>query len=286
MGLGLAGCGLGIMHDACHGALSNKPKVNDSIGKIIMFLAGGYALNWKIQHNILHHSYTNIDGYDEDIHPAGVMRFSPHQPTKAIFKYQIFYAWFLYGLMTFSWATFKDFLSLVRYNKMGLIKTQSTTFNKELPKLIISRLFYYLIFIILPIVLLDIQWWYVLLGWFSMHFVAGLTLACIFQPAHVVPTSEYPLPNDNLKIEGDWAQHQMMTTSNFAPKNRILSWFVGGLNYQIEHHLFPNMSHVHHREISQIVEQTAIEFKIPYNSEKTFSKALLNHAKMLHSLRK
>ena len=104
MGVGIAGCGLGIMHDANHGALSSNKKVNNFIGFIINF-AGGYALNWKIQHNVLHHTYTNIDGYDEDIDPSGLMRFSPNQPHKSFFKYQVVYAWFLYGLMTLSWAT-------------------------------------------------------------------------------------------------------------------------------------------------------------------------------------
>jgi linoleoyl-CoA desaturase len=286
MGIGLAGCGLGIMHDACHGAFSSKAWINNFIGKFILFLAGGYALNWKIQHNVLHHSYTNINGYDEDIDPAGVMRFSPHQPTKKVFKYQIYYAWFLYGLMTFSWVTFKDFVGLYRYHQKGLLQTQGTTLRKEIPKLIVSRVVYYGIFIALPLVFVDVGWWHILLGWFCMHFVGGLTLACIFQPAHVMPTSEYPLPDKDSTVEGDWTIHQMMTTSNFAPNNLVLSWFVGGLNYQVEHHLFPNMSHVHHREVSKIVRKTAKEYNVPYHSKKTFIGALVCHAKMLHSLRK
>ena len=120
------------------------------------------------------------------------------------------------------------------------------------------------------------------MGWFCMHFVAGLTLACVFQPAHVVPSSEFPLPDENNNVEGDFAMHQLLTTANFAPNNRILSWFVGGLNYQIEHHLFPNISHVHHRHISKIVKETALEFGLPYYSQPSFTAAILNHAKMLY----
>ena len=286
MGVGVAGCGLGIMHDACHGALSRNKKVNDFIGEFILAIAGGYALNWKIQHNVLHHSYTNIDGYDEDIDAAGVMRFSPHQPVKPLYRYQTLYAWFLYGLMTFSWVTFKDFVGLVRYKKKGLIKGQGTTFKKELPKLILYKVLYYAVFVALPMVSLDVTWWHVALSWFSMHFVGGLILACVFQPAHVVPSSEFPLPDKSFQVEGDWVKHQMMTTANFAPGNRVLSWFVGGLNYQVQHHLFPRMSHVHHRAVSKIVQETAVEYGLPYNSQRTFTRALINHAKMLHSLRK
>jgi linoleoyl-CoA desaturase len=286
MGTGLAGCGLGIMHDACHGAISKNKYVNSFLGDFVMALAGGSALNWKIQHNVLHHSFTNIDGYDEDIDPSGIMRFSPHQPTKSFYRFQTVYAWFFYGLMTFFWATFKDFLQLSRYEKKGLIEKQGTTYQKELIKLIIFKVVYYAAFIVAPILVLNVDWWHIVLAWFSMHFVAGLILACIFQPAHVVPTSEYPLPDQNNNVKGDRTIHQLLTTSNFAPTNRLLSWYVGGLNYQIEHHLFPAMSHVHYRKISGIVEKTAKEFGLPYNSEPTFVGALYNHAKMLHSLRK
>jgi len=285
MGIGLAGCGLGIMHDACHGALSKNKSVNRLVG-MVLNLAGGTVINWKIQHNVLHHSFTNIDGYDEDIDPSGVMRFSPHQPVKPFYKYQVYYAWFFYGLMTFFWATFKDFLQLARYEKKGLIKAQGSTYGKEMTRLILQKIVYYAIFLALPIILLDIAWWHILIGWFCMHFVGGLILACIFQPAHVVPTSEFPLPDKDHNVEGDWAKHQMLTTSNFAPSNKILSWYVGGLNYQIEHHLFPSMCHVHHPEVSKIVKKTAEEFGLPYNSQPSFLGALINHAKVLHKLRK
>ncbi|MDH5366808.1 MAG: acyl-CoA desaturase [Cyclobacteriaceae bacterium] len=286
MGIGLAGSGLGIMHDACHGAVSKKRSVNNFIGAMVLNLAGGSSVNWKIQHNVLHHSFTNIDGYDEDIAPAGLMRFSPHQPVKPFYRFQVIYAWFFYGLMTFMWATFKDFVQLSRYNKMGLVKAQGKTYRKELFNLIFLKIIYYTAFIVLPILLLDIAWWHVVLGWFSMHFLAGLILGCVFQPAHVIPSTEFPLPDENNNVEGDWAVHQMMTTANFAPTNRLLSWYVGGLNYQIEHHLFPNMSHVHHRQVSKIVKSTAEEFGVPYYSQPTFIGALVNHAKMLHKLRK
>lgn len=286
MGLGLAGCGFSIMHDACHGAFSKNQKVNDIIGKAVLNLAGGYALNWKIQHNVLHHSYTNIDGYDEDISPGGVMRFSPHQPARPIFKYQAYYAWFLYGLMTFSWCTFKDFLQLRRYNEKGLLKTQGASYKKEFVKMVALKLGYYAIFMVLPILLVEVAWWHVILGWFSMHFLAGVTLGCVFQPAHVVPSSEFPLPDKDNNVGGDRVKHQLLTTSNFAPSNKLLSWYVGGLNYQIEHHLFPNMSHVHHRHIAQIVKDTATEFGLPYYSQPSFRAALVGHAKMLHKLRK
>lgn len=285
MGIGVAGCGLGIMHDANHGALSKNRRINNFIGFVIN-LAGGYALNWKIQHNVLHHSYTNIDGYDEDIDPSGLMRFSPHQPYKPFFKYQIVYAWFLYGLMTLSWATNKDFQQIFRYKKMGLIKAQGLHFKTELVKMIILKVFYYALFIVLPITITSIPWYHIVLGWLAMHFTSGVILGCIFQPAHCIPETDFPLPDANHNLKGDFMIHQMHTTANFAPKNTLLSWYVGGLNYQVEHHLFPNMSHVHHKAVSKIVRTTAKEFGIPYHSHPTFRSALLSHAKMLLKMSK
>ena len=284
MGVGIAGCGFSIMHDACHGALSKNKAVNNFIGSAILNLACGSSLNWKIQHNVLHHSYTNIDGYDEDIDPAGVMRFSPHQPLKSFYKYQVYYAWFFYGLMTFFWATFKDFVQLKRYDKMGFLKSQGKVYRKELIKLLVEKSIYYAVFLVLPIIFLDVAWGHVVMGWFSMHFVAGLILASVFQPAHVVPSSEFPLPNEKNAVEGDFAMHQLLTTANFAPNNKILSWYVGGLNFQIEHHLFPNTSHVHLKALSKIVKATAKEFGLPYYSNPTFWGALSMHAKLLYTL--
>ncbi len=284
MGVGLAGCGLSLMHDFCHGSASKKKSVNFFFGELIMSLSAGSATNWKIQHNVLHHTYTNIDGYDEDIDPGGLMRFSPNQPKKAFYRYQIFYAWFLYGLLTLYWATTKDFSFLRKYNKKGLLKTQNTTYRKEVTKLIFQKIVYYSLFIALPIIILDVAWWHVVLGWASMHFLTGLILSCIFQLAHVMPSTEFPLPDENSELESDQIVHQMLTTANFAPTNRLLSWYVGGLNYQIEHHLFPNICHVHYRELSKIVKATAEEFKLPYHSEPTFFGALVSHGKMLRQL--
>ena len=133
-------------------------------------------------------------------------------------------------------------------------------------------------------IMLPFSWWLTLAFFFSMHFVAGLILASVFQPAHVMPTSEFPLPNENGIIENNWAVHQMYTTTNFAPNNKILSWFIGGLNYQIEHHLFPHVCHIHYSKINKIIEKTALEYGLPYNSEKTFRSALISHARMLKQL--
>lgn len=283
MGVGMAGIGLSVMHDACHGSYSKNQKVNKILGSVLQIL-GGSDLNWKIQHNVLHHSFTNIDGFDEDIDSGGLMRFSPNQERKKIHRFQLYYAPFLYGLMTFFWVVMKDFQGLVRYRNQGLLQSQGVKFGPSLAKLILSRMIYLGVILALPIIFVNIPWWATLLCFFMMHFIAGLILALIFQPAHVIPNTEFVVPNEDLSVENHWAIHQMKTTSNFANRSRLFSWFVGGLNYQVEHHLFPNICHVHYRKISKIVKATAEEYGVPYYSEKTFFGAVVNHFTMLNNL--
>lgn len=283
MGFGMSGIGLSIMHDANHSAYSSKKSVNRYLGSLLN-LIGGFAPNWRIQHNTLHHGYTNIDGFDEDIDPGKLLRLSPSKPRYPIHRFQHLYAWFLYGLMTFSWVLDKDIGQLNRYRREGLLKLQSKSYNRLLTELVISKIIYFTYILLLPILLLPIAWWWVPILFFIMHFIGGLTLGTVFQAAHVVTTSEYPLPDKQGNLENSWAEHQMLTTANFSPKSRIFSWYIGGLNFQIEHHLFPNMCHIHYRKISSIVKQTAMDFGIPYHVQPTFAKAVMDHGRMLKRL--
>jgi linoleoyl-CoA desaturase len=284
MGFAMAGLGLCVMHDANHGSLSKNTRVNKFIGYVSLNLLGGYSLNWRIQHNVIHHTFTNVHGHDEDIDPPAFMRFEPHAERKALHKLQFIYAWILYGLMTLMWSTTKDFQQLTRYNKKGLLKGANTTFERELPLLILSKIGYFA-YMLLPLFLIPnlsiLEW---ILGFLTMHYFAGLVLAMIFQPAHVVEVTEFPLPDDKGSIENHWAEHQLRTTMNFATKDPVFTWLVGGLNYQVEHHLFPTICHVHYPQISKIVEQTAKDFNLPYKNEKTFAGALWSHEIMLWKL--
>ena len=282
MGLGLAGIGFGVMHDANHGSASRKKWLNKFLGFSINFL-GGNINNWKAQHNIMHHSFTNIDGHDEDINPGDVLRFSPHAEKKKMHKYQHIYAWFMYCLMTLSWTFQKDFGDIIRYEKMGLLKQLKTNLKKEMTLIIITRIVYFIYMIVVPLMLMDIAWWQLIIGFLTVHFVAGFTLAGIFQLAHVMEELEYPVPTEG-SVLNQWAVHQLNTTLNFAGKHKILSWFVGGLNYQVEHHLFPNISHVHYSKIAPIVERTAREFNIPYHNIPSLRDALSMHTRMLYRL--
>ncbi len=284
MGVSFAGIGLCVMHDANHGSYSKNQTVNRLLGIFSMNVIGGYAINWRIQHNVLHHTYTNIHEHDEDIAPPGMLRFEPHAQLKGVHKLQFIYAWFLYGIMTLMWSTTKDFRQLKRYNDLGLLKGVNAEFRKEVFFLIFSKLFYYA-YMLLPLFLIPemtvLNW---ICGFLIMHYMAGLVLALIFQPAHVVEETEFPLPDENGNLENHWAVHQLHTTMNFATRDPIFTWLVGGLNFQVEHHLFPTICHVHYPQISKIVESTAREFNLPYKKQSTFVSALWSHQCMLWRL--
>lgn len=282
MGFGMSGIGLSIMHDANHGSYSKNKKTNDRLGYLLNII-GGYHINWKIQHNVLHHTYTNIDGYDEDISKP-VMRFSPNQDQKAIYRFQIFYAPILYSIMTLYWVISKDIEGLIKYNKKGLLNAQGLTLKTGLATLLFNKILYVGILIALPILLVSAPWWISIIGFLIMHFICGLTLAFIFQPAHVVGGTKFYKPDNDQSVENNWAIHQVLTTSNYARNSGFFGWFIGGLNHQIEHHLFPNICHVHYKAISPIVEATAEEFNLPYHNHRTFIGALRSHFVLLNDL--
>lgn len=283
MSAGLAGIGLSVMHDANHGAYSRHRWVNTLLGYSLN-LVGANAFSWKMQHNVLHHTFTNVHEEDEDIGSRGVLRFTPHTEWKTIHRFQFIYAWFLYGMMTLAWMFIKDFARLHRYHKNGLAKTHNAKIVSEWFILISTKLFYIGYIIALPLIFTSLGWWQVLLGVFIMHYITGFILAIIFQPAHVIEGTEFPLPDENNQLENNWAIHQLLTTTNFGNKSRWFSWFVGGLNFQIEHHLFPSVCHVHYRKISGIVKTTALEFGLPYKSTETFLQALVKHFQLLRQL--
>jgi linoleoyl-CoA desaturase len=283
MALGLAGIGLSVMHDANHGAYSKSPWLNNFIGYSLN-LVGANAFNWKIQHNVLHHSYTNVHEEDEDISPRGALRLTPHSDWKKMHKYQFIYAWFLYGLMTIVWLFFKDFSRLYKYQKNGMLKAQKASIAREWSILLGTKIIYIGYAFVLPLLLTSLLWWQILIGLVAMHYIAGFILAIIFQPAHVIEGSEFPLPDAENTLEHNWAVHQLMTTTNFGNNSKWFSWYVGGLNFQIEHHLFPNICHVHYRKISGIVKSTAEEFGLPYKTSKTFFSAIAGHARLLKML--
>lgn len=278
--IGMAGVGMNVMHDGNHGSFSNKKWVNKLMGSSIYILAGN-AYNWQIQHNVLHHTFTNIHGHDEDLAAGRILRFSKHSKWFPYHKYQHFYSFLLYGLMTINWAITGDFLQTIRFLKRKLSFKKLISPKKQWINLIFTKIIYFTIWIVLPMVFLNLAWWKILIGFFILHYIAGVILTIVFQLAHVVEKVEMPLPSNLGNMKNSWAIHQLFTTSNFSTNNKILNWFSGGLNFQVEHHLFPKISHIHYKKISKIVKKTALEFNLPYNEYRTTRDAIKSHFNFL-----
>lgn len=275
-GVNLALIGFNIMHDACHGSYSTKKWVNEIMGYTMNYL-GSNAFIWKIKHNIIHHTYTNIDGVDDDIAKVPVLRHCPSQPRKGFHRYQHIYAPFLYAISSWFWALYTDF------DKYFKRRINNTVINQiPLKEHVIfwsAKLLYITFYMVIPIYVLGFMPF--LVGYLTLNAAMGLTLSLVFQLAHVVDKTAFVDANsvegDKLNIEESWAAHQVRTTANFATKSKLVSWLVGGLNFQVEHHLFPRVSHVHYPALSEIVERVCREHGLPYHNYNTMGSAVVSH---------
>ncbi|WP_460639915.1 fatty acid desaturase family protein [Larkinella harenae] len=283
MGLGIAGVGMSVMHDANHGSFSSRPWINHCFSGSL-YLLGGNVYNWKIQHNTLHHTYTNIDQLDSDITGKPFLRLSDQQRLYKMHRYQHLYAFLLYGLMTFSFLV-KDIRQVWDFNQKARQRLTKPFPVNQILILIASKILYLLFIGLLPLLLTDLtvlQW---LAGYLVMNFVAGFVLSIIFQLAHVIEEVDAPILNEDGNIENAWAIHQLESTANFS-SFRLISWFIGGLNFQIEHHLFPSISHVHYPSIAPIIQATAKEYGLPYHQKASLWQALSSHVSQLKKLGK
>jgi linoleoyl-CoA desaturase len=280
-GLATAGMGFNIMHDANHGAYSKHPLVNKLMG-LTMELLGSSSAFWRQKHNIWHHTYTNITGLDEDLDTNGILRFSPHDDWKPFHRFQYLYVPFVYSLAGLQWLLLRDF---------QVYFTGQTDPYHQYPRLKGGEHVIFwagkatILTLLLGIPLLVFPWWQALIGFFIVMLTVGLALTTIFQLAHVMEAADFPEPSGSpLQMENEWAIHEVQTTVNFAPGNKLLNWYAGGLNFQIEHHLFPHICHVHYPQLSQIVRQTCAEFGVTYHSIPTWRAALVSHVRVLKQL--
>ena len=273
IGVATALIGFNITHDAIHGSYSSNRHVNRVLGSIFNVI-GANDYVWKISHNIMHHTYTNIPDHDEDINQPAVLRLNPKQKKLWVHRFQHIYLPALYALTSLSWVVLKDFRKFFA-EKIGKMKNDHPT--KEYVRLFVFKSIYYAAFIAIPIIFTDLLWWQVLIGFVFMHAVQGILIAFVFQLAHIVEGPEFPEPDDEGQIENSWAVHQLYTTADFARNSWMATYFLGGLNFQIEHHLFPKICHIHYKHLAPIVEQTAQEFNLPYYNSGSVFGALRSH---------
>jgi linoleoyl-CoA desaturase len=278
MGVGIAGIGFCVAHDALHGAYSTNPRVNRLIGWSLD-LIGGSSYLWNLGHNVVHHTYTNIPGVDGDVAGSSLLRQSPSAPWRPCHRYQHIYAFPLYSLATLNWVFLKDYKGMFQRN-------WGTERDKVHPRADIRRMlalkaFYYTWSLVLPLTLLAIPWWQVMIGYVAMHLTAGSILGVVFQLAHIVEGTTFPRPDATGTVRESWIAHELATTANFANGNRLLTWYIGGLNYQIEHHLFPRVCSVHYPSIAGIVREMAEREGLPYQHQPTLLSAVRSHVRLL-----
>jgi linoleoyl-CoA desaturase len=281
LGMFIAFIGFNISHDAAHGSYSSNNTIN-TIMSYTFDMLGTSSYMWKIMHNIIHHTYTNIPEHDNDLEPVFFIRLNPEKKVYKVHRFQHYYATFLYGLTSLSWVFKKDYAAIFKKEVGNYEHKKHDT--KDIVIMFIAKIIYYTTFLILPMVFLHFTWYQILGGFFVMHFTEGLTLAIVFQLAHVVENTEFPIPTENGTIENNWAIHQLVTTANFARKSFLATFFFGGLNFQVEHHLFPKICHVHYPVLSHIIEDTAHEYGIPYNQYTRMWDAIKSHYTMLKKL--
>ncbi|MGN6196619.1 MAG: fatty acid desaturase family protein [Ginsengibacter sp.] len=278
-GLLTAAIGFNVMHDGAHGSFSKYPFLNKIAGSSLNFL-GGSAIMWNMKHNIIHHTYTNIDGIDDDIEARPWLRFATTQKKMKLHKFQQYYFWFLYALLHLMWIFMSDYQKYFK-RKIGPIPLRKMTLYEHI-SFWTAKLIYAFMLIVLPILLLGFTTW--LIGFLLITMVTGFAISIVFQLAHTVEHTDFPLPGDSGKIENEWAIHQIHTTANFATKNKTISWLLGGLNFQIEHHLFPRISHVHYPAISKIIKKTCGEYGINYIEFPKMTQAIVSHVHYLKRL--
>ncbi|MBL0054700.1 MAG: acyl-CoA desaturase [Chitinophagaceae bacterium] len=281
LGFTLASIGFSVMHDANHGSYSTNANLNDFLGMSLNAM-GASSYFWKQKHNIIHHTYTNVDGIDDDIAKSPIIRQCETQKWVPAHKIQHLYLLPVYSLSTIFWIFIMDFK---KYFSGKIYTTEAWKMDTK-EKLIFwgTKIFYLAVYMALPIWVWGFLPW--LVGYLVMNATMGLVLSLVFQLAHVVENTEFEhVGMDTSKhIETAWAEFQIRTTANFAMDNKVISWFVGGLNFQVEHHLFPKVSHIHYPALSKILMQKCKEFNLPYNQYPTLSQAIASHFRMMRSL--
>jgi len=279
MGFTLVGIAFNVMHDACHGSFSSHKWVNNILS-LTMNALGSNATIWKMKHNILHHTYTNIDGLDDDIAKSPILRHCETQPWKRFHRFQHIYMFAVYSLSTLLWLLLTDNM---KYFSRKIVSTDMKMTTSEHILFWVSKLLYLFFYIAVPIWVVGFLPW--LLGYLLVNVTMGLTLAVVFQLAHVVEITTFEKAGDTpVVIHQEWAVHEVLTTADFAPGNKLITWFVGGLNYQIEHHLFPRISHVHYPAISRIVREECKKFNLPYNYYPRMMQAVASHIRVMRRL--
>ncbi len=280
MGGVIAAIGFNVMHDGSHGSFSKNKWMNKIAAHSISMLGANHFM-WNMKHNMIHHTFTNVDGVDDDIEVGILMRMAPTQKKLKAHKFQHFYFWFLYMFLYIFWIFYTDYSKYFK-KRIGSVPLKKMELKDHLTFWIV-KVYHAALFIFIPIYFVGWSSW--LIGFITICCFAGFVLSIVFQLAHTVEHTEFPVADfDENKLPDEYAAHQIKTTANFANKNKLVSWLVGGLNFQIEHHLFPKISHIHYPAISNIIKKVCVEYQLHYIEYPTTRKAIAAHFRFLRHM--
>jgi linoleoyl-CoA desaturase len=280
LALSVVGIGFNIMHDGGHGAVSRYRAVNRLMAHSLD-IVGGSSYLWHWKHAVLHHNYSNITGHDMDVSLGMLARFTPHQPRYPHQRWQHLYVWGLYGLLAVKWQLFDDFRTLLT-GKIGPHRIPRPR-GLDLAMLVAAKLSFFALAFVIPLLLHSI--WVFVPYYLLFAVLLGFVLSVVFQLAHTVEAADFPnVPEGADSVENAWAVHQVQTTVNFCHGNRVVTWLLGGLNYQIEHHLFPDISHCSYPGLSGVVKATCDDFGIAYKEHASFWDGIRSHIRWLRRM--
>ena len=280
LGLVTAGIGFNVQHDGGHQAYSEHPWVN----KLMAFwldLIGGSSYLWHYKHGVFHHTYVNITHEDTDIDLGMLARLTPHQKRYWFHRWQHLYIWPLYGLFVIKWHLFDDFRHVItgRLHEHRVPRPNGW----DLVAFIAGKIIFLTLAFGIPLMLHRL--WGVFLFYGVVAAVLGSVLSVVFQLAHAVEDAEFPMPQEDTRtMEHAWAIHQVETTVDFARRSRVAAWLLGGLNFQIEHHLLPRICHVNFPALAPIVKETCREFGVKYNEHPSFRAGVASHFRWLRQM--
>ncbi len=280
-GLNLGVIGFNVMHEGGHQSFSRHSWINKASSYSLNML-GGITYFWKIKHNINHHTFTNVEGMDSDIDAKPFMRMHEEQPRHWYHRFQHIYWVGLYGISYIAWIFYEDFEKYFTGKHSANSMPKKLAFKEHLI-FWFTKIMYVVVYLALPVIM--VGWLPALVGFFLVAFVTGLTISIVFQLAHVVEGTQFHTAlNQETDSKQEWAIHQLNSTANFATSSKTLYWLLGGLNFQIEHHLFPRISHIHYPEVSRFVKEACRESNIAYIEYTSMFKAIGSHLMHLKKL--
>ena len=280
LGLAVAGFAFNVTHDANHGSYSPHRRLNRAMCWSLDLL-GASSYVWRTKHNVVHHTYTNIAGADSDIDSMPFARFAPEQPRRVLHRYQHLYMWVLYGLFAIKWHTVGDF----DYLRRGVIGQTAVRWPRGVERVVFwsGKAGFATWALLIPLLLHPA--WQVAVVFMVVSFVLAFTLAVTFQLAHCLEEAEFPSAGDMAAAgRTEWARHQVETTVDFAPRNRLLAWYLGGLNFQIEHHLFSRVCHIHYPDLAVVVREVCEQHGVHHQAHPGLASAMASHGRWLRRM--